>query len=74
MEAGGTARTRTRTNTNPDGTEAKAAWKSVCACVARELKREGSWGVGGRAMRLILVGGAWASAGLEGTHMGWRDI
>jgi hypothetical protein len=37
--------TRTRTNRNPNGTEANAAGKSVCACVARESKREKSWGV-----------------------------
>jgi hypothetical protein len=22
----------------------------------------------------LLVGGAWASAGVEGTRMGWRDL
>jgi hypothetical protein len=46
---------------------------SARACVARELKREKSLGVGGRAMRLM-GGGAWVRAGVEGTRMGWNDL
>jgi len=44
--------TQTRTNANSNGTEANAAGRSIHARVARESKRERSWGVGGRTMRL----------------------
>jgi|AntAceMinimDraft_1070359.scaffolds.fasta_scaffold264496_1 hypothetical protein len=38
------------------GTEASAAGRIVRACVARELKREGTCGVGGRKRPISRVG------------------
>jgi hypothetical protein len=64
---------RTRTNTNPKGIEASAASRSVRVTLrASQNVKRAEVMVGARCA--LWVGGAWASAGVEGTRMGWRDL